>query len=121
MVNIVLVDDDEKIASLSGSSLTSRGYEVEVFTDSNKALTFLTENLDYKVLISDNIMPGLNGEELISKIFAIRNDLVAILATGDDSFDFDFAKYEGRVVIVSKPFKRKDLIDTIERLMLKFS
>lgn len=120
MVKIVLVDDDDKIAALSGASLSSKGYHVEIFTDPFKALEFISSKTEYKILISDNIMPGLNGEELIEKIFNIRNDIVAILATGDDSFDFNFQKYGGRVVIVSKPFKRKDLIDTIERLLLNF-
>lgn len=120
MVNIVLVDDDEKIAQLSGSSLISKGFTVEIFTEPLKALDFLNNNISYKVLITDNIMPGMNGEELVEQIFGKRSDIVAILATGDDSFDFNFEKYQGRVEIVSKPFKRKDLVDKIEGLLLKF-
>lgn len=120
MINIVLVDDDEKIAQLSGQSLASKGYQVEIFTNPLSALSFIAEHNDYKILISDNIMPELNGEDLIREAFAKRSDLLAILATGDDSYDFDLTCYEGRVVVVSKPFRRKDLIDTIESLLTKF-
>ncbi len=114
--NIVLVDDDEKIATLSGSSLISKGYNVQIFFNPNDALEFITKNTDYNILITDNIMPGLNGQELIELAIKERPEVMAILATGDDAYGIDLSRYLGRVLIVSKPFKRKDLIETIEKL-----
>jgi len=116
--NIVLVDDDEKIATLSGSSLISKGYNVQIFFNPNDALEFITKNTDYNILITDNIMPGLNGQELIELAIKERPEVMAILATGDDAYGIDLSRYLGRVLIVSKPFKRKDLIETIEKLQL---
>ncbi|EQC48062.1 response regulator [Bacteriovorax sp. Seq25_V] len=114
--NIVLVDDDEKIATLSGTSLISKGYNVEIFFNPNDALSFISSNHDYTILITDNIMPEINGQELIEQVLTTRPEVLAILATGDDAYGIDLSKYNGRVMMVSKPFKRKDLIETIEKL-----
>lgn len=117
MIKIVFVDDDEKIAQLSGDALRTKGFTVEIFTAPEEAYEFICNNAEYNILISDNIMPGLNGQELIAKCFQKRSDISAILATGDDTYGIDISMYNGRVVIVSKPFKRKDLIETIDKLM----
>ncbi|EQC52043.1 response regulator [Bacteriovorax sp. DB6_IX] len=112
--NIVLVDDDEKIAELSGQSLISKGYEVEVFTNPTEAMEYILSHQEIEVVITDNIMPGLNGQELIENCYKNRPELKFILATGDDSSGIETEKYQGSVCIVAKPFKRKDLIAAIE-------
>lgn len=112
--NIVLVDDDEKIAELTGQSLASKGYKIEVFTVATEALEFIKANPDFNFLISDNIMPCMNGQELINEVLAMDKNIKCILATGDDSSGISFSGHENLVTIVPKPFKRKDLIAAIE-------
>jgi len=112
--NIVLVDDDEKIAELSGQSLISKGYPVKIFTDPIEAMEYILTHAEVEIVITDNIMPGINGQELIEKCIEEKPDISFILATGDDSSGVDIEKYNGSVVIVAKPFKRKDLIEAIE-------
>ncbi|OIQ17797.1 MAG: hypothetical protein BM556_10225 [Bacteriovorax sp. MedPE-SWde] len=111
---IVLVDDDDKIAELSGQSLISKGYDVTIFTEPALAIEFILTHSDVDIIITDNIMPGINGQELIEKCYEERPDLKFILATGDDSSGIEISQYNNSVVIVPKPFKRKDLIDAIE-------
>ena len=95
------------------------GWNVGIGTSNpNDALEFITKNTDYNILITDNIMPGLNGQELIELAIKERPEVMAILATGDDAYGIDLSRYLGRVLIVSKPFKSKDLIETIEKLQL---
>lgn len=112
--NIVLVDDDDKIAELSGQSLISKGYDVTIYTDPMEAMEYILTHSGVDIVITDNIMPGINGQELIEKVYDERPDMKFILATGDDSSGVDIGKYNNSVVIVAKPFKRKDLIEAIE-------
>ncbi len=112
-MKIVLVDDDEKIAQLCSQSLKSKGYIVEVFSNPLEAKDFILTHQDYKILISDNIMPRLNGHDLISQCISERDDLYCILATGDDTYNFIHLQEFENVKIVSKPYKRKDIINTI--------
>ena len=114
MSKIVLVDDDEKIAELSGQSLKTKGLDVEIFTEPLKARDFVLENSDYSVLITDNIMPVMNGMELIRVCLEARPELNCILATGDDTCDTSDFSGHNNVRIISKPFRRKELMELIE-------
>ena len=110
---IVLVDDDEKIAELLGQSLRSQGHTVKTFNDSLEAKDFLLNNNEFNVLVSDNIMPKLNGSDLISQCLELRDDVFYILATGDDSYNFiDFNEIKN-VMVISKPYKRRDIIKAV--------
>jgi DNA-binding NtrC family response regulator len=114
--NIILVDDDIKIAELSGQSLSNKGHNVKIFNNPLEVITFLTENEDFNIVITDNIMPELNGYDLIKETLSLRPELRFILATGDSPEDFDLTSFENRVVIVSKPFRRKQLLEAIENI-----
>ena len=110
---IVLVDDDEKIGELLGQSLKSRGHDVQIFSEPEAARDFFLSHEKYNVLISDNIMPKLNGSDLISHCLEIRKDVLYILATGDDSYNFSNFDNISNVKVISKPYKRKDIINSI--------
>ena len=112
--NIVLVDDDDKIAELSGQSLELKGYNVKVFFVPEEAMEFILSNSDFDILITDNIMPGMNGIDLIKECQLQRPELKCILATGEDSTSFEDQQFTGQVQYVAKPFKRQHLIDKIE-------
>ena len=111
--NIVLVDDDEKIAELLGQSLLAKGHNVKVFNDSSDAKDFFLSDDSFKVLISDNIMPKLNGCDLIAQCLIKKDQALYILATGDDSYNFLQLDTHKNVKIISKPYKRKDIIGAI--------
>ena len=111
--NIVLVEDDEKIAELLGQSLKTKGHNVKVFNDSTEAKLFFLEHEDFKVLVSDNIMPKLNGCDLIAECIEEKEEALYILATGDDSYNFLKLDEHQNVKIISKPYKRKDIINAV--------
>ena len=78
-----VVDDEAGIISFMTDFLTGLGYSVQAFTDSEKALAgFSRSPGDVDLLISDCIMPKINGFDLVERIRSLRPDLPVILCTG---------------------------------------
>lgn len=64
--NIMVVDDDALVATMLGELLRSAGYEPLIFTDSTQAAMQLEDvATPVAALITDQVMPGLEGDELM--------------------------------------------------------
>ncbi|MBN2441623.1 MAG: PAS domain S-box protein [Spirochaetales bacterium] len=80
---ILFIDDEETIAAMIQELLERLGYEVTVSTNSNDALTLFHEKYnDFDLVITDQIMPGIIGEQLAKEFINIRSDIPIILLTG---------------------------------------
>ena len=78
-----LVDDEQELVNSLSQLLSKIGYKVKSFTDSSKALNYFKQHSDaIDLLISDQVMPGLEGTRLLQCIREIREDLPAIICTG---------------------------------------
>jgi two-component system, cell cycle sensor histidine kinase and response regulator CckA len=80
---ILIVDDNVKVAKVLKKGLEHLGFEVVSETDSLKALKlFEADNNRFDLIISDYMMPGLNGCELAAKIKEIKKNTGVIIMTG---------------------------------------
>ncbi|MBP9010635.1 MAG: PAS domain S-box protein [Smithellaceae bacterium] len=102
---ILLVDDEEPIASLGQEILSSLGYEVDVRYSSNDALEAFQAHPDrYDLVITDMTMPNMTGAGLARELLKIRPDLPIILTTGySDRIDEEQAKKIGFREFLMKP------------------
>ena len=83
---ILLVDDEELLLVMIEEMLLDLGYNVDVFSDSRKALAaFQNEPQKYDLVITDQTMPHLTGLNLAEKIKTVRMDIPIILSTGFSS------------------------------------
>ncbi len=80
-VNILLADDDEDYIMMTNVFLKQIGYNVDIATDGEQALEKLQSN-NYQIALLDYFMPGLNGEEVITKIRETNKEIIIILQTG---------------------------------------
>ena len=86
IAHILVVDDDEFLAEVTGEIISTLGYRVTVVTDSAKALELLVADPSgYDVLITDLTMPGISGLELVEKVRLHNTNLPVILCTGYSS------------------------------------
>jgi CheY-like chemotaxis protein len=87
---ILFVDDDQDIAGVSKRVLESAGYRVTIQNNAEEALRlFAGKPYDFDLIVTDFMMPDMNGVELSDRIFTIRADIPVILSTGyaEDALD----------------------------------
>ncbi len=101
--------------------LTANGYTVEAFLDSRKALSALKNN-GYHVLITDLMMPKVDGLQLINFIQKEYLDTLGIVMTGYGSMDTAIsAMRSGAFDYILKPFKFEDVLATVDSAMYYFN
>jgi len=116
---ILCVDDEKMIVDMLQVLLHNLGYEVRTTTDSGQALELIRENPDgFDLVITDQTMPKLTGEELSAQLFKIRPDLPIILCTGFSSqITEEKVKKLGVRELVHKPLSKKELALLIRKVL----
>ena len=80
-VKILLVDDDLDYIQVTAFFLKSKGYNVDIATNGIDAVEKIKKGNVHIVLL-DYYMPGLTGEDVVSKIREFNNKIIIILQTG---------------------------------------
>ena len=109
---ILLVDDEEGYRELIARLLTKAGYEVLQAADGLQALSLLEES-KVDLVISDILMPALNGYALVARLRAKWPAMPVILTTG--FLPAAKTMMNGSVDFIPKPIKAETLLDMIQR------
>lgn len=117
--SILLIDDEEQIASLSKDILTSLGYDVSVYCSSQQALEAFRAYPDkYDLLITDTTMPNVTGICLAKEVLKIRPGFPIIMATGSSGrINEEEAKNIGIREFIMKPFSLPIIAQLVKRLI----
>jgi two-component system cell cycle sensor histidine kinase/response regulator CckA len=101
---ILLVEDEEQVRKFAASVLRKAGYDVLVARDPNEALLiYETHGHEINLLLTDVIMPQLNGWELAKQILKSHPKMKIIYMSGyTDTVSFDRAESPG-VAFLQKP------------------
>ena len=116
---ILFVDDEEALAEVSKEVLEKLGYDVTIRTSSTEALELFKAKPGYfDLVITDMSMPNMTGEQLSRELMKIRPELPIILCTGFSHIISKEKAYEiGIKAFVMKPLVRKDLAETVRRVL----
>ncbi|HEY8644292.1 MAG TPA: response regulator [Gaiellaceae bacterium] len=119
MNRILVIDDEDVIRLLVVEILESAGYDVTSAESAELALALL-EEAEFDLVVSDVVMPGLSGLELLEAVRARRASLPVVLVTGAGTYDtLSQALTRGAAGLVTKPFAHSDLqsavADALER------
>jgi CheY-like chemotaxis protein len=117
--HILFVDDEAGLASATQILLSDLGYKVSVHTDAQEALTaFRVDAEAFDLVIADQTMPHLTGQELAQALRLIRPDIPIILCTGySHVIDAARAEDQGINAFLMKPMDIYDLADTIQQVL----
>ena len=116
--HVLFLDDSEALVSAMVRSLSRRGYRVSGYSSPEEALHALREQpLTYDVVVTDYIMPGMNGLEVARAVAAIRPNLPVVLFSGhiDDELRRK-ARESGVCQLMGKLGAADELTEAIDRL-----
>ena len=117
--HILFVDDEESLINMGKQLLVSLGYDVTTRISSIEALElFKTRPDTFDLVITDLTMPNMTGDELAKQLMAIRSDIPVILCTGFSTrITEEKAKSMGIRAFILKPLIRKDIAETIRKIL----
>jgi len=117
--SILFVDDEEIIVEMTKQRLERLGYQVQTKNNSVEALELFRSQPDaFDIVISDQTMPELTGDELAKKIMEIRPDIPIIICSGYSSkIDAEQAKLIGISAFIMKPVDKTELANTIKQVL----
>jgi PAS domain S-box-containing protein len=116
---ILFVDDEELLAEMARGMLESLGYHVTVAQHPTEAWNlFLEEPSRFDLVITDQTMPDMTGLALARRMLKVRKDTPIILCTGySETVSAETAKEAGISAFVMKPVVRKELAETVRRVL----
>jgi two-component system cell cycle sensor histidine kinase/response regulator CckA len=114
---ILVVDDEVELKNILVEALTSQGYETSGFTSGEEALAALRGEA-FDVLLTDLMMPGMDGITLVRESLQIDPYLVAIVMTGQGTIQTAVdAMKVGAFDYVLKPFRLQTMLPVLTRAM----
>jgi CheY-like chemotaxis protein len=113
MDHVLVVDDDFSILQVATTILEHSGLRTLSADNGLEALTLLQTH-DIDVLLTDLVMPGMSGAELIVEARRLRPDLpVCCMTAYNPVVDLDLES----VLIISKPFVPRKLINAVRQVL----
>jgi two-component system cell cycle response regulator CpdR len=115
MIRILLAEDEEAMRTYLARALTNAGYEV-VAVDRGTAALPLLENQQFDLLLSDIVMPEMDGIELAQRCAEISPRTKVMFITGFAAVTLKAGREAPNAKVLSKPFHLKDLVMEVERV-----
>lgn len=117
---ILLVEDEDPVRLFASRALQNKGYTVLQADCGETALEVVAEHKgDIDLVITDVVMPVMDGPTLVKNIFADTPDMKVIFISGyaEDAFrkdlDFDVSKID----FLPKPFSLKDIAEKVKEVL----
>ena len=115
MAKILLAEDDTSMREYLQRALQRVGYEVSAVGCGTEAMPLL-ESDRFDLLLTDIVMPEMDGIELAQKASAIDPDIRVMFITGFAAVTLKASREAPRAKMLSKPFHLKDLVLEVERI-----
>lgn len=109
-IRIWIAEDDTELREILGSALAQPSREIRLFADGMEVSRALEEGDSFELLITDLVMPGVGGIELLKEVKARHPKCLVLLMTGYASLDTAIEAIRGGAYdYIRKPFKLDEL------------
>lgn len=129
MSSILLIDDEEDVRDSVKKVLERSGFAVDAVSSAEEGIA-AAESRKFDVVITDIIMPGINGVDAIKRIKKILPEVKILAISGGGNFGPSTYKPEaitttaylqaaaeaGADGILTKPFEKKELLESVRIL-----
>ena len=113
---ILLAEDDVAMRTYLERALHNAGFAVDSVDRGTAALPLIEEN-HYDLLLSDIVMPEMDGIELAQKCNEMSPDTKVMFITGFAAVTLKASREQPQAKVLSKPFHLKDLVMEVERVL----
>jgi two-component system, cell cycle response regulator CpdR len=115
MIRILLAEDEEAMRTYLARALENAGYDVTAVDRGTAALPYL-ERERFDLLLSDIVMPEMDGIELAQHCAEISPETKVIFITGFAAVTLKANREAPQAKVLSKPFHLKDLVMEVQRV-----
>ena len=114
--NVLVVDDEGAVRRFAVRVLEREGYSVVEAKDGLEALEAVCQGeVSFEVVISDIVMPRMNGVELMQKLATSHPELPVILMSGYATTALSELGIAAPCSILAKPFSPESLLTEVRR------
>jgi signal transduction histidine kinase len=111
---VLVVDDEDLLLTMAETVLSDYGYRVMTAKSGEQALEIVNAGLEIDLLITDMVMPGMSGRELITKVRRLAPQVRILCASGYARP----AQAEEDEVYLQKPFTSQDLLRKVKEALV---
>ncbi len=115
MIRILLAEDEDAMRMYLARALERAGYEVVAVDRGTAALPHL-EAEKFDLLLSDIVMPEMDGIELAQRCAEISPQTKVMFITGFAAVTLKASREAPQAKVLSKPFHLRDLVLEVERI-----
>jgi two-component system cell cycle response regulator CpdR len=116
MPRILLAEDDDSLRGFLARALERAGYEVVACADGEEAAAVLDQEWD--LLLTDIVMPGMDGIEVARQAAALHPDLRIMFITGFAAVALAAgSQAPAGAKVLSKPIHLREIVSEVERMI----
>ena len=115
MIHILLAEDDDVMRQYLVRALERAGYRVTAVDRGTAALDLVESGQAFDLLLTDIVMPEMDGIELAQKVTLIHPDMKVMFITGFSAVSLKAGQAMPNAKVLSKPFHLKDLVAEVDR------
>tara|TARA_R110001592_G_scaffold20926_19_gene84770 strand:+ start:10203 stop:10571 length:369 start_codon:yes stop_codon:yes gene_type:complete len=120
MARILLAEDDKSMLNFLVIALGRAGHDVVSRTNGSEALSVLKEDATFDLLLTDIVIPGIDGIELAQKATDLHPEMKIMFITGFAAMIMERhkdMKEQEQPQVLSKPFHLNDLVQQVEDVL----
>ena len=113
---IIAIDDEETMLRILKRSLEPEGYSVETFTNAGEAMKRLKDGEPADIVITDLMMPDMDGFGVIEDVRSVDKDIIVIVITAYSSVESAVKAIKaGAYDFIPKPFDPEHILIVVKR------
>lgn len=115
---ILVVDDEEAIREIVSSMLANAGYQTRQAASGTEALALISGDEPFELILTDLMMPEMDGIALLERVKEARPDVPAIMVTAVHDISVALAAIRnGAYDYLLKPFEREQMLAMVRRAL----
>lgn len=116
--SIMVVEDEKALGNLLKRMLGNLGYQVQVYSDSQKALDAFRKGKLPDLLITDVVMPKMSGKELVDAVFKMYPEQKVLFMSGfADDVIAQHGILSSKAPFIQKPFTAREIGPQIRQIL----